>query len=259
MNMRLLWVLFTGAVLCSFDAVKPNNTLTDDGLKGRVRLITEHCYSGNVSKDRLYSVTTSFFDENGNKVRDTVTFIPPENKSFSYSNTWDYKYNNKGWKTEENIYNKDGSLSWKTVYTYDSKGAVVETNRYHADGKPEQKVVFKCDEKGNGIQAESYNSGIKNSTYLCKFDKDNNMTEQFNLDTFWGYLRNIKSYWKYNDSGALVEFSEYDKDTAGIPEKYYSYSYIVLDKEGNWIKRREVSRRHGIDIITFYEREIIYY
>jgi hypothetical protein len=255
---KLLYILFFGLMQSSFVNIRENNTLTDEHLKGHIKSITEYNSYRGREKEVLHSIEKSLFDEKGNRTFDTVTFVPKDNAINSFSVKWTYAYNGKGRKTEENIYNKDGSLSWKTVYTYDTSGAVIETNRYHADGRLEQRMTYKYDDNGNAIEAESYNQDVKNGDYVNKYDNDNRMIGQFNLDTFNGRLGNTKQYWKYNDSGATVEFTEYEGN-ATIPAKRITYTDIAPDQQGNWIKRTETKNESGHTMVTYFKREIIYY
>jgi hypothetical protein len=72
-----------------------------------------------------------------------------------------YKYDEKGNKIEENIYNDDGSLAFKKTYKYDEKGNKIESNKYNADGSlsPKYTITYKYDIMGNWIKQTTIKDG----------------------------------------------------------------------------------------------------
>ena len=127
-------ILATLSVLClvSCNQSEKTNDLTEENLKGKVKSITENTYEavekfGQIEKDITIS---SYF----------------------------HIYNEKGNKIEENRYNSDGRLDYKSTDKYDEKGNKIEINYYDSDGRLDYKSTYKYDEKGNNIEGNYYNS-----------------------------------------------------------------------------------------------------
>ena len=116
-------LLFTSTLFLivnfSFAQTKIENDLSKYGLKGKVSFFSESKYDlvekfGEIEKDSLRYKKTSKYDVKGNKI-------------------------------EEIIYNADGSLSHKYKFKYDEKGNEIEYNDYNADGSLGDKETNKYD------------------------------------------------------------------------------------------------------------------
>ena len=254
--MKAISFLFVGLILCSF-TVKNNNTLNDKNFKGKVKSVTEYETANVKGKEISFGKKVYTYDEKGNEVlmrsydaHDSINF--PDFR-------WDYKYNDDGNKTEENIYNADGTLSWKTVFTYDKNGMVTEANRYHRYGALEERYVYTNDANGNKTGEASYNfKGEPNCKSTFKYDQGILIEKEVDCSSI-SWMGNIplKVNYKFDSNNNLIEYLEYHRDEKAALTRKVTYS--DFDQAGNWIKKTEVSREHKIEEVTTTKREISYY
>lgn len=159
-----------------------------------------------------------------------------------------YKYNNKGYLTEEEHHNYDAffPFSSKHIPKYDDKGNLIEKDNYDSDGKLTSKTKYKYDDKGNEIERNIYKpNGSLDSKWTFKYDDRGNTIEE-NIYNSNGSL-NSKITYRYNDKNIIEEaYNWTSKET---------YKYECDDK-GNWIKRISYTNNQP-NIIT--KRTIEYY
>ena len=162
--------------------------------------------------------TFARYDEIGNKTEEEYSGFVNQKRTF--------KYNDKGYLVEENIYEYERKSNWKTIYTYDKKGNQIEQNHYRPNGQLNKNIACKYDDKGNQIELKQHNpSGKLLNKSTFKYDERNNRTEEIH----------------YNPDGTI-----YSSNT-------YKYEY---DDQNNWII--QVSYENVKPIIKV-EREIEYY
>ncbi len=254
--MKTISFLFTWLLLCSFTG-KNNNTLNDENLKGKVKSVTEYETVAIKGKEVVLGKKVYTYDDKGNEVlmrsydaHDTINF--PDFR-------WDYKYNDEGNKTEENIYNADGTLSWKTIFTYDKNGIVTEANRYHRDGVLEERYVYATDADGNKTSEASFNyKGEPNCKSTFKYSHGILVEKEVDCSSI-SWMGNIplKVNYKFDNNNNLIEYLEYHRDDKAAITRKVTYS--DFDQAGNWIKKTEVSREHKIEEVSTIKREISYY
>ena len=257
--MKTIVFMLISIVLCSFTG-KVNNTLSEDNLKGRVKSITEYEVVIVKGKEMYPRKQVYSFDSNGNRVlirsydvHDSIDF--PDFKSA-------YKYNARGNKIEEIIYNQDGTVSWKTTYSYDNNGFATEAKRCHGNGDIEERYGYMYDAQGNKIGRISYNAkGETNCKSTYKYDEHNNLIEEVEDCSYIPWLKDgvcVKTTREYN-SGNEVAYLEHDRANNILIKSINNIE--AFDNMGNWIKQTSIHKRDGFEspdtIIT--KREITYY
>ncbi len=258
--MKTFSFLLAGFLFCSFTA-KVNNTLNDEHITGKVKSITEYEFFIVKGKEVLYGKHVTSYDKNGNE---TLRRSYNAHDSINFPDlVWDYKYNEKGDKVEENIYNADGSLSWKTVFTYNISGLLIETNRYPESGILMQRDIFKYDSAGRRIEYRSYDgNGGKNGESFFRYDAQNRLIEEQEEDYApSGYITKVSR--KYDGQNNLAERLEteirvVDNKEVQFPRSNY-FRYSQYDDHSNWINMSEAISSRGITDTFVYRREISYY
>lgn len=89
-------------------------------------------------------------------------------------------FNDKGNMIEENWYNSDGGIDWKSIHKYDDKGNMIENNWYNSNSSFDWKHIYKYDGKGNMVEKNEYKSdGIINNKYTYnEYDKFDNWVKR---------------------------------------------------------------------------------
>lgn len=252
-----LWPLFLAVfVLSSFSGKWINNSLYEEGLKGKVRSITY--YADGITADTLHRWKVYWYDTMGNKIADSMY----NDDTLFIRTTYDYKYNKRGDKTEENIYNRDGSLSWKTLFDYDDNGVLREARRSHSNGLMEEKYIYLFDNRGFHTEMISYNNaGGLNCITRYKYDTGGMLTELVEDDSGW-HSRNRLTCIKrtYTNSGATTEVIEYD-DMHQV-SLHWQIIGTMPDSHGNYTKQMRISQHFGrgnLSDTILYQRKISYY
>jgi hypothetical protein len=222
MKKILLLLLLVAAIAgCSTDSASNKTAkktdLEEAGLKGKVKSVEQLEY---------LAVVVNEFGEIVNKGR--------------FYNMTLIKYNEKGNKFEENIYNSGK----QSVYKYDEKGNMIEENTYNADGSLSRNRTFKYDEKGNMIKENRNNYDTRLfESFIRKYDKKGNIIES-NSCHYDGSLRD-KAIYKYDEKGNKIE------ENIGYAKTEYTY-----DDNDNWT---EITKYEGHDEVNIIERKIEYY
>ena len=238
-------------LLCSFTG-KKNNSLNDQYLKGRVKEVT--AYIGR-EENYYFNKFFSLYDEMGNEIsRKDFIKNSSMNDTMVMSGRWSYKYNIDGNKTEETIYNLDGSISWRYIYTYGKDACLTEKETYGGEVY-RGKTIFKYDANGNNIEKTYFNaSSVLDGTCVFKYDERNNLIEKPIGD---GEIL----YKKYDSHGILIEDKIITLEDGDTENDFRDIQYMdtELDSTGNWIKRTEITKYRGDSDTLIYKREITYY
>lgn len=233
---------------------KNRNSLTKDGLKGKVKTIEETRYDvvekfGELQKGSIRIKATYEYDENGN-LNEQISSI----SNRAYGTTYTNKYNEKGNLIGKNIVSDAlGRSGCKFTYKYDENGNRIEEVFYDSTGRLYYETTSKFDEKGNQIEYVFFNprENWKNKeTY--EYDKKGNQIGGNYYDSS-GRLTNKITY-KYDEKGNQIEFRYCNSD--GKLKNKYTYKYNDFDKEGNWRKKVEFTNNKPTLII---EKKIEYY
>lgn len=223
-------ILFIAAFfLYSCSQSKVKNDLTRENLKGKVMTLTETAYS--------------IIEKSG------------EVQKGNFVSKFNYKYDNKGDKIEEKLYNPDGSLTQKSTYEYDESGNQIVESRYNSTGSLTQKFTYEYDNNGNLSLGNGYNSnGRLWGKFRYAYDDRSNLIEEsmYNQDNKLSW----KFTYKHDDKGNQIEMNYYNyiQDTSFLEKTIYKYG--DYDITGNWLKKTtfENDKPKGIT-----ERKIEYY
>lgn len=250
--------LFLILVSCTSESKqdKGNNALSDLGLTGQVKKLTEISFDGlemkfgEVQKGDLIQSFSYSLDKKGHKIEETMTnpystellitkykydnqinlvekyTIEPGNPVPLNKSVWEYDAKNN--LKFLMYYNPGNTLSWKETYTYDNKGSLIEISGYEGDGTFSNKRICKYD-KGKKIENCDYdpNGKIKGKT-TYKYDEKNRLTEEsrFNLngDLFYKFTT------QYGEYGHISETS---LSYLNMPYEYLNNLTIKkFDKQG---------------------------
>ena len=183
------------------------------------------------------------YDSKGNKTE-------YNRKSGENSYQKKYTYNQKNQLTEESGF--DGVENFRNIYTYNDSGemseirymkksvlqekrvfvkenASTQVSVYNSAGALTSRLVLKYDTKGNLVEEAVYGlnqSELEKKTY--QYDDKKNLKEEarYKLDKI-----TLKTTYKYNTSGALLEIQEEAPGVARFVKKSLSY-----DDKGNLIE-----------------------
>ncbi len=257
-KLNLIPLLFASLLFSAF-AVHRNNTIADWHLKGKVKSIIQQEYMLQQGHEVCVGKHVYSFDDKGNitlqrslNSRDSIDF--PDSR-------WSYKYNNLNNKTEEIIYNIDGSVSWRTVYNYDKNNQLAVASRYHREGQLEERYAYKRNDKKTLLEEVSYNSldSINNKTSY-KYDVLGNETEEATDFSYIKWLDRSQTVSKYDAAENLLEYMVYD--SSGTVKESNKNSYNKFDSAGNWTRNTSVKYSRDylrkLDTVIFV-REISYY
>ncbi|HOY33407.1 MAG TPA: hypothetical protein PKW80_16125 [Bacteroidales bacterium] len=183
----------------SADTKKKENDLSKYKLKGEIKTRTENYYRvvknpGGYTKGEIINKTT-------------------------------LRFNTKGYKTEEDYYNTDGSLKGKWIFKYDADDRMTGMERYNAQDSLERKYIYEYDNKGN-MTGET----------VCNADKLEHKNSYL-----YDYKGNLLQYISYNPDGGVQykSVSVYNYDDRGnktMENNYSSYGYrttLTFDSKGN--------------------------
>lgn len=215
-------------------AQEKENDWTKEGLKGKVKSVSEVKYTIKGSN------------------------IEGNSKTIEY-------YNLKGYRTEEYWINIKYGNSEKTTYIYDTKNNIIELNNYDSKRKQDKRIIYSYDDKGNMIQETLYRGGVINYTSI--YNDKGKEVECKNYDEE-GQLTDI-CISIYDEKGDFVEGKQYDANGKFIGDfkkvhldtgisilsgLKYTYRY---DEIGNWIEKTYYSKNEKPYYII--KREIEYY
>jgi hypothetical protein len=242
-------------IMCSSTTEKPKNNVEEVTVKDTVQMgVAKNSWAEMNLKGRvkqLKEINYALLSEGD---------LNGPFKKQGVKNSSVYIFNEKGYRTEWNNYNSDGTLYGKTTYKYNDQGNVIEVAMYNADGSLSYKNTFKdkYDDKGNKIEANRYNAdGSLNNktTFKYKFDDKGTIIEKsyFNADGSLGSKHTFK--YEFNDKGSY-EVEEIVFGADGNRFDYNSYKDYKFDTNFNWTSRMTFGFNRT-PIVS--EREIIYY
>jgi len=271
------------------------NDFTDLHLKGRIKTLKESFFSASDSsgtvvrnKEILYSyapVRSFRFNDAGLLEEKT------ESDSDSTYVKHLYQYNEQGNKTEDVVWNPDGTIREVTLFSYDDKGKLEKCENkqvsksekllrkedYMKVRGPYRKRIYTYDEKGNTTCETTYDSrGFSSVVYTCdgkgnitghKYVNEEGKTEKSLIFTFdtrgnpmecrqfdaEGKLQSRIVY-KYDINNVLTEETEFAPDGSIRNTIGYAYEY---DGHTNWVRQiayqNKVPVRMGVREIGYYE------
>lgn len=210
----------------TFGKMKKTDVETD-GFTGPVKQVMQTTYKAhlkagtliqgkiqsNYSSDKNNFITT--YNEKGHKTQE---------QHFGKEGSHTHIFNAQGLKTED-IYNKEGKLYQKTTFTYNDKGNQLEHIVRNADGSLYFKVITKYNDEGKQLENIHYHGdeSIFRKT-LYQYDEKGNQLSCIEYDKDGGidhqYLH------KYNEQGKrMEEITEYPKDPKSQFNRRITYQY----------------------------------
>ena len=250
MKRPLLLILIV--LLCSFNDDE-NTTLHDNGLKGRVKRLTEYAYSKNKGVELLTGKKEWAYDLVGNEVY--RKYISMADSTHPQEMTRQYKYNGDGNKVEEKVYHADGSPAYKTIFIYDPDKHIAQTTRYRPDNGLMMTCLYEMSPRGNKLACACTGYGPDdsiNTRYTYGYDEQSHMVEEH------GANGGATLTMKYEHDN-LVEYRSYKPTVVGGDLHVTRYTDIKKDKQDNWIKRTEITEHKGVMDTVISRREISYY
>jgi len=216
----------------------PENPTSENSIEffGKIKSVTETSYAtvekfGEVSKGEKYETkvfkcdnkknlieyehnykseneyknekTTIKYNENGNEIeKKTYT-----NEKLDFAITW--KYNNKGYVTEQNSYGADGRLDSAIIRKYNDKGDLTEYNSYGVDGRLNSAITWKYNDKEYVTERYGADKVLFSKTKL-KWDDKDRIIERGEYDSLGNIVS--KETFEYDVRGDNTGHSEYDKN-----------------------------------------------
>ena len=185
------------------------------------------------------------YNENGEKIESAYYYGEyfDNNELFEVTQ---WKYNNEGQKTEENIYNSNRKLIGKKTWKYNNNGQLIDESVYDSLGTCSYKEIREYDKKGICLEHTLYRDGKLWWKCSHKLDNRGNYIENVRVgrqpggftDTLW------VQHFKYDEFDNRIEFDEYQK-----------YGDIFGDAELKLCKKQ--FSRYNKDKIKIEERDFI--
>lgn len=186
------------------------------------------------------------FDERGNKIEWNL-YNPDGSISFKYL----YKYDVNNNKIEEKSYNEKGGLLIKQEYDYDANNNQIRCEKFENETLSFYKTISKYDSLNNQIEWIGYTYNKFNSKLIFKYDSLNRLIEENETDST-GLMISKKLY-QYSSINELMQETEYDSKNTVLNQKVYEY---LFDDFGTWITMKILINDKLVQII---ERQIRYF
>lgn len=207
--------------------------------------------NGKLVKHNVYK---NKYDNNGNIIE--IASMSEDNKTKSDGSKVNYKYDEKGNRTESISFDSNGNLKYKTIYRYNANHKVIEESLISPIGKVICRDVYDYDKNGNRVLWDHYYSdGRLVSKIIKKYDDRNN---PIYFET-WGIsdgklLLENKSKRTYDLNNNILEETSFGPNGEFDGRIIYKYRY---DEHQNWIERVSYSDNNKPGSIL--ERKIEYY
>lgn len=222
-------------------------------LKGNVKSVSETTFQavdtlgaiikGNIVK--MPMMKKEYYDELGYKTKKQYF-----NKDSILISEIFRNYDSLGRIIKEFSIDEDGGEFIKAIYSYNSAGKFDRINYLNRDKTIDSYFIFKYNEEARKKESYCYAS---NGKLLSNTSTELNFNSKEELNKIFKEGREETSIMKiYNESGHLIDVKYYKGK-----ELLYEFKYeVTLDSFDNWIKRIEY--QNGV-VFQMTEREIIYY
>ncbi len=145
----------------------------------------------------------------------------------SFYDNYQTVYDNKGQKTQQDLYYFNDNLCYRYLFIYTKNGLLKEKQILDSDGKSLYKYIYKYDENGNETEQNIvYHDGSLMNKTKAQYSKDLLMMKTFFDDK--GNITTSNEYY-YNQDNKLIRFIIYEGSKKLISSRY-EYTY---DKKGN--------------------------
>ena len=179
-----------------------------------------------------------------------------------------YKYDLIGNLVEQAIYDKNGNIVTKTLYTYDKDGKLIESLFYDKDGNNTGKFQYTYGKNGRILKENSYTKS-SNTDYtmdkLYSYDINGNLSQKIEYrisSILYNGNKTIKKWtgiesYKYNEKSELIEYT----NTTGFDDGASSIEIVKyeFDSNSNWIRKTNYNKSNSDYKNTIEERVITYY
>lgn len=213
---------------------------TPDGKKGE-----EKGYTHSVFNDKGYITDMNFknemislkvqskYDATGEKLQESLAHSPQG--ELLNKNT--LKYDERGFRIQEDVAMADGSVAQQLFFKHDDKGFEIEKKVCFSGGfQCLQKMVMDYDANGNLLTDTRYDgmNGKRAEKLIYKYDSQNNKTD---LGVYNDKDELLERYtYKYDSQNNVIEEVIYYPDGSVAETKTTSYQY---DSKGNWTLKTE--------------------
>jgi hypothetical protein len=243
---KYLMLVFTSMLLLSFTGKKGKNDLTKDGLMGKVKLLVTSYYNAKDTNNEVvkYSLNYKVIDWYNNNGNITEAYASLKWKNY-------FIYGPNGNLVLQKMYSLDSVLISKDTCMYDNENNLIKKNELiipHDSADYGDYFMYKYDDSGNLKEENEYRYNRWYETWKYYYNSKGKIVETKDSNAFGDI--NIKSSYKYNENGELIEVINVGRNSTSKT----TYKPMKYDSKGNWLK--EIVIGEDVEII---EREINYY
>lgn len=224
-------------------------------------IVTEYSYDENGDKisetvgypdkpdETLYREYTTQYQENGSKiVSESQTMLQATGEPIS-SETFEYEYNPDGLLIRKTGFS-NGEYQDEILYEYDDNGNLIS----QSEGKPGSGVTslaksYEYDESGNLTKETQYNSAGKiNQYWTYEYDENGKQTVKHNYNPAGEeMIEAVECQWQYEYDGEGRVVEEWQESVAGGHKyEWYEYEY---DEYGNVCKKKDVLNKTAYEYL----------
>ena len=217
-----------------------NGTVTEYGYDENGDKISETVSYPDKPDETLYREYTTQYQEDGSKiVSESQTMLQATGEPIS-SETFEYEYNPDGLLTRKTGFS-NGEYQDEILYEYDDNGNLLS----QSEGKPGSGVTslaksYEYDESGNLTKETQYNSaGEINQYWTYEYDENGKQTVKHNYNPAGEeMIEAVECQWQYEYDGEGRVVEEWQESVAGGHKyEWYEYEY---DEYGNVCKKKDV-------------------
>ena len=217
-----------------------NGTVTEYGYDENGDKISETVSYPDKPDETLYREYTTQYQEDGSKiVSESQTMLQATGEPIS-SETFEYEYNPDGLLIRKTGFS-NGEYQDEILYEYDDNGNLLS----QSEGKPGSGVTslaksYEYDESGNLTKETQYNSaGEINQYWTYEYDENGKQTVKHNYNPAGEeMIEAVECQWQYEYHGEGRVVEEWQESVAGGHKyEWYEYEY---DEYGNVCKKKDV-------------------
>ena len=217
-----------------------NGTVTEYGYDENGDKISETVSYPDKPDETLYREYTTQYQEDGSKiVSESQTMLQATEEPIS-SETFEYEYNSDGLLIRKTGFS-NGEYQDEILYEYDDNGNLLS----QSEGNPGSGVTslaksYEYDESGNLTKETQYNSaGEINQYWTYEYDENGKQTVKHNYNPAGEeMIEAVECQWQYEYDGEGRVVEEWQESVAGGHKyEWYEYEY---DEYGNVCKKKDV-------------------
>jgi hypothetical protein len=238
----------SAAETASSEAGEKKSDAAVQGLKEKVKVLSESSFIMAGGKKTPSQKMEFRYDEKGNRT-ELITYTPDG----KLNSTLKSHYDPSGNLLKEETILGNGLIDFTSAIKLDSKGRRIEQKDTRSGNETmfNHKYYFKYDEKGQLFQRTAFrNNGSFLFRYDFKFDERGNRTEWIQAASDSSIIGRV--LYKFNDKNELIEETTYRGNTL---RSSFTYTY-EYDKKRNWIRR---TKSENGKVVEIKERNYTYY